>query len=80
MDTMVSTELMSVRSFAEKHSAFSEQSLRNWIRRADTNGLKECGAVLRMGAKVMIDERRFLEHIYRLNGVATPEEEYENLV
>ena len=71
MDTeaMVETRLMSVRSFAEKHTAFSETSLRNWLRKDRNPELFACGAALRMGSKVLIDEARFVDYLRRTNGV-----------
>ena len=62
--------LYTVKQFAERQPAFTAGSLRNMIFKADSrhsskgelpgNGLFECGAILRLGRKVLIDEVRFL--------------------
>ncbi len=77
MDTE-ETRLMSIKSFAEKHSAFTETSLRNWLRKGRNPELFECGAALRMGSKLMIDEARFFAYLRRVNGVEEPDP-YEGL-
>ena len=65
--------LYTVEQFAEKETAFTEPSLRNLIFKAEPrqcskgeipgNGLIECGAIVRVGRKVLIDETRFLEWV-----------------
>lgn len=57
--------LLTVRAFAAKHSAFSESSLR-WLifnasghLGADSNGLSD--ALVRIGRRVFIDEVAFFE-------------------
>ena len=65
--------LFTVEQFATRQPAFTEPSLRNLIFKAEPrqssrgeipgNGLLECGAIARLGRKVLIDEARFLEWI-----------------
>ena len=65
--------LFTVEQFANRQPAFTEPSLRNLIFKAEPrqsgkgvipgNGLIECGAIARLGRKVLIDEGRFLEWI-----------------
>jgi hypothetical protein len=65
--------LYTVEQFAERQPAFTEPALRNLIFKAAPrqcskgeipgNGLIECGAVLRLGRKVLIDEGPFLEWV-----------------
>lgn len=61
--------LFTVAQFAERHPAWTQPSLRNLIHKATSrhsslgvvegNGLAECGAILRVGRKVLISEPRF---------------------
>jgi len=65
--------LFTVEQFANRQPAFTEPSLRNLIFKAEPrqsgkgvipgNGLIECGAIARLGRKVLIDEARFLDWI-----------------
>lgn len=65
--------IFTVEAFAERNPAFSPAALRNLIFKAEPrhtsrgeipgNGLIECGAVLRLGRKVLIDESRFFEWV-----------------
>ncbi len=65
--------LFTVEQFANRQPAFTEPSLRNLIFKAEPrqssrgeipgNGLLECGAIARLGRKVLIDEARFLDWI-----------------
>ena len=60
---------LTVRQFSERHPAFTEPSVRNLIFKADQresslgtipgNGLIEAGAIVRIGRKVLISEKRF---------------------
>lgn len=76
---MVIPNLLPVREFSNKHPQFSEASLRYHIFRAkqrkDTtdgevkpNGMEECGALVRVGRRVLINEEKFFEWI--MNGGA----------
>lgn len=63
--------VFTVEQFAQRNPAFTAAALRNIIFKAEPrhtsrgeipgNGLIECGAVLRLGRKVLIDEARFFE-------------------
>ena len=65
--------LFTVEQFALAQPAFTPAALRNLIFKAEPrhssrgvingNGLLECGAVVRIGRKVLIDARRFLEWV-----------------
>lgn len=76
--------LLSVRQFSEKHPAFSPAGLRHLIflseERESTksklpgNGLKESGAILRAGRKLLIDEQRFFTWLDQQNRVSAPME------
>lgn len=69
-----------VSQFSKKHPAFTQPALRNLIFRANPrdssrgeipgNGLIECGAIVRIGRKVLIDEDRFFDWVRRQNGAA----------
>ena len=54
------TTLLRIKTFSDRHPAFSEASLRMLIQRARDNGLQDSGAILRNGRAVVIDEARFL--------------------
>jgi hypothetical protein len=60
-----STSVLSVRQFAAKHPAFSEGGLRWLIFQAKNRpGFKGNGldvAIVRVGRRVLIDERKFFE-------------------
>ncbi len=60
-----------VKQFSQDNPAFSESGLRWQIFNENTNGLKESGAIIRMGRKVLIDEDKFHEWLVIQNqGVA----------
>lgn len=71
--------LLSIRQFSEKHPAFTLAGLRHLIFLSEErqcskgklpgNGLKESGAILRCGRKVMIDETRFFAWLDQQNAV-----------
>jgi len=64
-----------VPQFAEIQKAFTQSALRNLIFKAEArraskgtipgNGLIECGAVVRIGRKILIHEGRFLEWVQK---------------
>lgn len=72
--------LFTVNQFAEKHQAFTAAALRNLIFKAEPrqssngeipgNGMIECGAIVRLGRKVMIDEDKFFEWLHKQQPVA----------
>lgn len=69
--------LFTVAQFAERNSAFTSAAVRNLIFKADErqssngaipgNGLIECGAILRVGRKVLINEERFFNWVEAQN-------------
>ena len=74
-----SAPLFTVDQFAERQPAFTKPALRNLIFKAGVrqtsrgeipgNGLIECGAIVRLGRKVLIDEARFLGWIRGQGGM-----------
>lgn len=50
-----------VQQFSEKHHAFTVASLRALIFNANTNGLNESTAIVRIGRKVIINEDKFFD-------------------
>lgn len=62
--------LQTVPQFAENNPAFPVGGLRWLIFNEDKNGLKESGAIIRIGKKVMIDGDRFFNWIYKQNQTA----------
>lgn len=75
---MTQRTLLTVRQFAEKHSAFTQGSLRNLIFNAQPrvtrkatipgNGFDAC--MVRMGRKILIDETKFFGWLDQQNGKA----------
>lgn len=60
--------LETVRTLAQKHpDVITEGSLRWEIFMADENGLKESGAIIRRGRKILIDADRYFVWIYSDN-------------
>ncbi len=67
--------LYSVAQFAEVEPAFTTGALRNMVFKADVrhasngvipgNGLLACGAIVRIGRKVLIHRTKFLEWVQR---------------
>ena len=67
--------LFTIEQFAAAEPAFSPLALRSLIFKAEPrysangivpgNGLKECGALVRIGRKVMIHRDRFLEWVQK---------------
>ncbi|MCG5073048.1 hypothetical protein [Paraburkholderia tagetis] len=68
-ETTPQSSLRTVQQFSERHPAWTEAALRNLIFKAEAressrgtipgNGLIECGAIVRIGRKVLIDEAPF---------------------
>jgi hypothetical protein len=54
---------LTVNQFCEKHKAFKIGGVRAKIFNADKNGLKESGAVVRDGKKVLINEPKWFAHL-----------------
>lgn len=70
--------LYTVEQFATLQPAFTTAALRNLIFKAESrqsskgtipgNGLVECGAIIRVGRKVLIDDEKFLCWVRQQNG------------
>ena len=81
-DTVADTtprDLLSVAQFSEKFAAFTQAALRSYILNAAPrvncrgqkvagNGLQECGAIFRVGRKLLLSESRVFMWIARQNG------------
>jgi Flp pilus assembly protein TadB len=61
--------LLTVRQFCAKHTAFPVQGIYTLIFNETKNGLKESGAILRIGRKVLVDESRFFAWVRKINGI-----------
>ena len=71
--------LLSVRQFSERNPVFSQASIRHLIYCSDErdrskgklpgNGLKEAGAILKCGRRIVLDEGRFFAWLDQRNGV-----------
>ena len=55
--------LYTVNQLAEKHQALTQGGIRWDIFNEDENGLKESGAIMRHGRKVLIDEALYFSWI-----------------
>ncbi len=64
-------KLSTIKQFSTENSAFTEASLRWQIFNEKTNGLKESGAIVRMGRRVLIDEDRFFDWLDQTNDIQT---------
>jgi hypothetical protein len=53
--------LLSVRDFCTAYPSFKEGGIRHYIFNEKSNGLSECGAITRMGRKVLINVEKFFE-------------------
>lgn len=79
-NTLPGHVLLSVRQFAARHPGFTQAGLRHLIHCSEErcaskgklpgNGLKESGAILRSGRKVLIEEQAFFRWLQTHNGVA----------
>ncbi|MGB4499392.1 MAG: hypothetical protein WBI40_11920 [Methylococcaceae bacterium] len=53
-------KLSAFKTFQQKYSdAFTVGGLRDWIFNEEKNGLKESGAIIRIGKKLLINEEKF---------------------
>lgn len=64
-----SSPYRTIKQFITENQAFSEGGLRWEIFNEDTNGLKESGAILRNGRKVLIHVPRYFRWLDTKNGV-----------
>ena len=62
--------LLTVSQFADRYPAFRVGGLRWLVFNESQNGLKEAGAIIRLGRKVMIDSSRFFKWLYDRNEAA----------
>ena len=70
--------LHTVKQFANTEKAFTEAAVRNLIFKAESrhsstgvipgNGLIDCGAIIRVGRKVLIDGDKFLDWVRQHSG------------
>ena len=59
--------LLTVRQFCNKHRAFPEGGVRHRIFHERANGLKQSGAIVRMGRKVLINEEKWFSWLEQEN-------------
>ena len=59
--------LSTLKQFCNKYIAFTEGGMRDRIFYADSNGLKQCGAILRNGRRILIDEEKFFHWLQEQN-------------
>lgn len=55
--------LFTVTQFVARHSFVSNGGIRNQIFNAETNGLVKAGVILRMGRRILIDEKKYFAWI-----------------
>lgn len=58
---------LTVKQFCEKHKAFKIGGVRSQIFNADKNGLKESGAIVKDGRKVLINESKWFSRLEAQN-------------
>ena len=73
-------KLYTIAQFSSAFPAWTQPALRNLKFKAETrhstngkipgNGLIECGAIVRVGRKVLIDEEQFFDWVRQQNGRA----------
>ena len=56
-----------VKQFSQRHPAFAEGGLRWQIFNEETNGLKQSGAIVRNGRRVLIHEEKFFAWLENQN-------------
>ena len=65
--------LSPIKQFCDRYpGAFTPHGMRHLIFHADDNGLRESGAILRCGRKLLIDEDRFLAWLDTKNAYGKP--------
>lgn len=57
------SKLHTVEKFSQIYPAFTKGGLRMYIFKEEINGLKESGAIMRLGTKILIHEDRFLDWV-----------------
>ena len=53
------SDYATIKQFTEHHNAFNHGGMRHLIFHEETNGLKESGAIIRVGRKILINEPKF---------------------
>ena len=61
---------LTVNQFVARHPAFTHGGLRNQIFNEDKNGLKQSGAIIRNGRKVLIKESAYFSWLENQNKAA----------
>ncbi len=64
---MTTPTLSTVKQFSDKHPAFPIGGLRHRIFHEKTNGLKNSGAIIRNGRRVLINEEKFFSWLESQN-------------
>jgi hypothetical protein len=64
------SKLQTVPQFAKNNPAFPVGGLRWQIFNEEKNGLKQAGAIVRVGRKVLIDSEKYFNWIYSQNQTA----------
>jgi len=59
--------LKSIKLFTEDNPSFTHGGMRSLVFNEELNGLKESGAILRVGRKILIDEPKFYDWIKSQN-------------
>jgi len=65
--------LQTVPQFSENNPAFPVGGLRWQIFNEDKNGLKNAGAIVRVGRKVLIDVDKYFAWVYNQNQSQAPQ-------
>jgi hypothetical protein len=65
-------QLSTVNQLTEKYRFVTPGAIRCHIFNADSNGLEESGALVRIGRRVFIDEEKFFDWIDSLQGKPIP--------
>ncbi len=66
---MTTPTILSLKIFSEKYPSFSAGSLRHLTRNQFSNGLFESHAIVRIGRRVLINEKLFFEWAQGTDGV-----------
>ena len=67
---MKETKYLTVKQFSEKHIAFTQSSLRFLIFNEKQNGLHNQKVIVRIGRRVLINEKKFFNWLEQQNEVA----------
>lgn len=60
---MTTPTLLNVPQLVQRQPALTVGGVRGWIFNEEKNGLKDSGAIIRIGKKLMIDEGKFFAWI-----------------